>query len=70
MDWTEVVKHPVVHAGITGLITAAASDLQAFRSWKSFDDAQQYNWKIAAWRWFQGTVLGALTGIGLTGLMG
>jgi len=68
MDLTTLTQHPVVHAAVTGFVTAAAADLSAFRSWKSVHDAYTYDWRVAAWRWFQGTALGALTGLGLAGL--
>ncbi len=58
----------VAGGGVSGLLTAATVDFQAFRAWKSFDDAASYGWSIAAFRWIQGSVIGALTGAGLFGL--
>jgi hypothetical protein len=60
-----IMSFSFVKGALTGVITAAAVDLGAFRSWKSFDDATTYDWKTAAFRWVQGAVLGALAGAGL-----
>ena len=50
-------------AGATaGFVAAAVVDFGAFRSFKSLDEALAYNWKLAAFRWFQGVVSGALSG--------
>jgi hypothetical protein len=63
-----LMYHPVVtgaaKGAIAGASAAAAVDFQAFRSWKSADEAYNYAWKVAAWRWFQGAVLGAAMGAG------
>lgn len=56
---------PSVRGALVGVGTAAVVDYGAFRSWKSWDDAMTYEWRTAAWRWFQGSVIGALTGLGL-----
>lgn len=61
----EFLQQPLVRAAITGFVSAAAVDFAAFRSWKNFDEAVQYDWKTAAFRWFQGVVVGVLTGLGL-----
>lgn len=66
----EILHNPYVAGIITGVISAAAVDIAAFRSWKSFDDAANYSWSTAAWRWFQGAVLGLLSAAGLAGLAG
>lgn len=64
----ELLYHPLTQAVVAGVIAAAAVDIAAFRSWKSLDEAEAYNWKVAAWRWFQGAGLGLLTGLGLSGI--
>ena len=57
--------HSKVFAGaLTGLVSAAGVDLHAFLKWQSFHDAATYAWGIAAWRWCQGAVTGALVGGG------
>lgn len=56
--------HPVARGAAVGVVTAAAVDIAAFRSWKSFDECRAYDWKVAAWRWFQGAVIGGMTGFG------
>lgn len=56
MNWNKLLT-----AAIAGAVAAAATDIAAFRSWKSFDDAVRYDWGLAAWRWFQGAIVGVLT---------
>lgn len=53
-----------------GFVAAAKTDYAAFRAWKSFNDASKYAWNLAIWRWFQGIVVGAVTGGGLGKLFG
>lgn len=55
----------VFHGAMTGWASAAVADFAAFKSWKSFNDAFIYDWKVAAWRWVQGAIVGAVTGAGL-----
>jgi hypothetical protein len=62
------LHNPLVQGALAGWLSAAGADLAAFRSWKSFDDAAHYDWKVAIWRWFQGTLLGVLSGAGFAGL--
>ena len=57
--------HPVTRGAIAGILTAAAVDIQAFRAFKSWEEAATYGWGIAAFRWFQGAVIGALAALGL-----
>ena len=62
--------HGKLFAGaLTGLLAAAATDLHAFRAWKSFHDAATYDWGTATWRWLQGAVVGGLTAIGYGALI-
>jgi hypothetical protein len=67
---TDFLANPIVRAAITGLVTAAAVDFQAFRTWKSFDDAKAYSWSVAGWRWFQGAVIGAVSALGMGAVLG
>lgn len=64
----EILQHPVARGAMSGVVAAAAVDIAAFRSWRSFDEAAAYEWKLAAWRWFQGAVWGALVAVGLGGV--
>jgi len=50
---------------LTGALAAAAVDVHNFRAWKSFDEARTYDWEIAAWRWGQGALYGALAEAGI-----
>lgn len=65
MDLQQVLGHPVVRGAITGLISAVMVDYGAFRKWQSFDEAKTYDWRVAAWRWVQGLVAGAVSAAGL-----
>jgi len=59
------IHSPAFHGALLGWATAARIDFKAFRSWKSFTEAKQYNWNVALWNWFEGIVYGALGGLGL-----
>ena len=59
-----LIHTPAVVGAVTGLMTAAWADYVAFRSWKSWHDIVTYSWSLATFRWFQGAVVGALTGAG------
>lgn len=67
------VAHPMVKAALAGAVSgalaAARTDFQAFQSWKSVNDATTYSWGVAAWRWFQGAVVGAVSGAGLAPML-
>ena len=65
LDYKHMAVHAAVGAGV-GLLNAASVDYAAFRMWKSFRDAAQYDWGVALWRWLQGAVIGAV-GNGLAG---
>ncbi len=70
MNYLTIIGHsPYAHAALVGALTAASTDFQAFRSWKSFHDAEQYNWSVAAFRWLQGAGLGLITAVGIGGLL-
>ena len=57
----EWLQDPTVRSVVTGVVVAAAVDVQAFRSWKSWDDAASYGWGVAGWRWLLGGLVGYLT---------
>src|SRR3990167_10210500 len=38
----------LVQGALTGVLAAAAVDVQAFRAWRSLDDAVAYDWRLAA----------------------
>ena len=69
MNYFTLIAHsPLAHAALVGAISAAGIDFQAFRSWKTFHDAEQYSWGTASFRWLQGAALGVLTALGIAGL--
>lgn len=70
MTLTEFMHLPIVAGAVSGILGAAAADFAAFRSWKNVHDAASYDWQTAAWRWFQGAVIGAAGGAGLGALTG
>jgi len=55
----------VVSAVLAGILVATLADRKAFASFKSFDDAASYNWKLTAWRAFQGAVIGLGSAVGI-----
>jgi len=57
-----------VAGALSGLLAAAVVDIGAFRAWKNVNEAMAYDWKTAAWRWFQGAVSGALMAAGVAGV--
>lgn len=61
----EILTNVYVVGFVKGMIVGGSVDLAAFRSWKSFDEAAAYDWHIAAWRVFQGGVVGLLVTLGL-----
>lgn len=69
MDWwalaQEALHSAIGRGALSGLAAAAAADFAAFRAWKSFDDALNYQWRVALFRWCQGAVVGAATAAGL-----
>ena len=58
------LSNPILRGALSGLVAAATVDVHAFLSWKNPDDIRQYNWSLAALRWGQGLVSGALMGAG------
>jgi hypothetical protein len=70
MNYLALIGHsPLAHAALIGALSAGGIDFQAFRSWKSFHDAEQYNWSVALFRWLQGAGLGLITALGIGGLL-
>ena len=50
---------------LSGLVAAASVDFSAFKAWKSFNDAKQYDWQTALWRWAQGAIVGGIAAAGI-----
>jgi len=61
----ELLANTYVSMMIAGALAGAATDISAFRSWKSFEEARAYDWRIASWRWFQGAGMGLIAAAGL-----
>lgn len=57
----------VLAGAVSGLLAAAAVDFHAFKTWQSFSDVKSYQWQVAAFRWVQGAVMGAMAALGLAG---
>lgn len=68
MTFLDFLHNHIVQGAISGVTAAAVVDFAAFRNWKSFHDAATYDWGTAAWRWFQGAVVGAATAAGFGAL--
>lgn len=65
-----ILHSSITRGAIAGIVSAAAVDFHAFRSWKSWHDLGTYSWGLAAFRWFQGAVVGAIVAAGYGGLVG
>lgn len=61
--------HQVIQAALQGVVVAAAVDFAAFKKWQSFDEAKSYAWGLAAWRWFQGAVIGVMAYYGVSAVI-
>lgn len=64
-----LAANPIVQGALGGWLAAARVDYTAFQSWQSLHDAARYHWGVAAWKWFQGAVSGAVLAAGLTSLL-
>ena len=60
----------LVQGALAGALGAAAVDLAAARKWKSFDEAQAYDWRLAAFRVGYGAITGMCSVVGLGGISG
>lgn len=60
-----VLLIPVLKAALAGALVAASTDFLAFRKFKSLTEFKAYNWRVAAFRWGQGAVVGVLGYFGL-----
>lgn len=69
-----VTAHPLAMKSIAGALSGATSaasvDFAAFRTWKTWQDGIKYDWTTATFRWFQGAVVGAATGLGIGAITG
>ena len=61
MNVSAIVTHPLFRGAFSGFLAAAYVDFQAFKSWKSLDDATRFDWTTALFRWAQGAAIGAIT---------
>lgn len=62
---SNVLHNRIVQGALAGALAAALIDFNAFRAWKTWQDAAAYSWSTATWRWVQGAVTGALTAAGI-----
>jgi len=60
----------LIMAIVGGIVLATALDFQAFKSFKTYHEFIRYDWKTAAFRIFQGIVIGAASYFGGTALAG
>jgi len=61
-------QHKLTAGAVSGFVSAFATDLSAFRAWKTWQDAATYDWPTAAFRWVQGAVFGVLAAFGVATL--
>lgn len=64
--WLFLHTNKVAAGAVAGFLAGTAVDRVAFKSWTSFDDAIHYSWKVAAWRGFQGALIGAASAAGVS----
>lgn len=65
--WLSTAFTSRIGAGaLAGLLSAAAVDYAAFRSWDDWQDFTSYRWGLASFRWTQGAIIGALTALGVS----
>jgi len=70
LDFAPMNWHTIGQGALSGFASAALVDFAAFRSWKSVQEAREYSWGLAAWRWFQGAVIGAVMATGFGAVTG
>jgi hypothetical protein len=66
MMLTSMLANRWVHAAVAGAVAAALIDFNAFRAWKTWQDALTYNWATALFRWFQVALTGLVTAAGFS----
>lgn len=55
----------IIIGALTGFLSSALTDLDAFKKAKDFNILAKYNWTLAVQRWLMGAVSGAMLGLGL-----
>jgi len=43
---------------MSGILSAARVDFDAFKKWNKWRDARDYDWSLATFRWAQGALIG------------
>jgi len=69
MDFHTFIHSALFKGAMSGLVSAMLVDFHAFMSWKSLDDFKKFDYKVAAIRWAQGLIAGALIGTGMGNLL-
>ena len=65
----EALRNPIIAATVAGFIAAASVDWFAFLKFKNAEEAAQYDWKVARFRWLQGTAAGFVAGLAQVGFL-
>lgn len=60
MNW-----QPVALGALSGVLTAAKIDIDAFVKAREKDHAASFDFVLAFTRWVQGAIIGALPGLGI-----
>lgn len=66
--WHAIISSPLVAGALSGLLSAAAVDYAAFRTWDDWHDLTSYSWGLATFRWVQGAIIGAIAALGVGAL--
>lgn len=64
--WYLASHNKVVVGAVGGAVAALWTDYRVFVTWKTFTQAESYDWRTAGMRLLQGIIAGALTGAGIT----
>jgi hypothetical protein len=59
------LQSPLVHGVVSGVGAAVLVDLVAFLTWKSWDAARTFDYRLAVLRYLQGAVGGGLVAAGI-----
>lgn len=65
MDLTSWLAHPIARGALSGLLAAVAIDYLEFRRWTKWQDAAEFDWSLASFRWVKGLIAGAVGSLGV-----
>lgn len=63
---TMFFQYPIIQGATIGFMNAAVLDIVEFKKFQKWDDVAKYDFGVASFRWFQGIIVGMLTGSGIS----